>query len=98
MNKAITINTGLMLIVSFLFTWSIKSLLANNLGSEAYSWGFILGRGTTGVLFSLILVLLARLITRRKPMFTKGAFISWWVLFIFFSLISFLGSMMQAQL
>ena len=77
-NKAININTGLMLLVSVVVTYVTASLIATSEGPSAYGWGFILGRSMTSVLFPLFLVWLVRTIFRRKPIFTKGAFISWW--------------------
>lgn len=82
-----------MLLVSILFTYFTVPLLAINAGPDAYSWGFIMGRAITGVLLSLFFVWLVRFLFRRKPMFTKGALISWWIVFIFLSVMSLLGSM-----
>jgi drug/metabolite transporter (DMT)-like permease len=97
MNKSININTGLMLLIGILFTYFTTSIVATKEGSEAYNWGFILGRAFVSVLFPLFLVWIARVITRRKPIFTKGAFISWWILFILLSVLSLVGSMLPPQ-
>ena len=97
MNKAITINSGLMLLVSVAFTYITASLVATSDGSSAYALGFIFGRSITSVLIPLFFVWLARTIFRRKPMFTSGAFISWWVLFSLLSFMALFGSMLSPE-
>ncbi len=97
MNKAVNINTALMLIVSFAFTYFTASLVATSEGQSAYDLGFIFGRSLSGVLFSLFLVWLARTIFRRKPVFTTGALVSWWVLFVLLSLMALFGSMLPSE-
>ena len=86
-----------MLLVSIMFTYFTVPLLAINAGPDAYNWGFILGRAITGVLLSLFFVWLVRFLFRRKPMFTKGALISWWIVFIFLSALYLLGSIAPPQ-
>ena len=97
MNKPININIGLIFLVSITFTYFTANLIATSEGPSAYGWGFILGRSIMGVLFPLFLVWFVRIIFRRKPMFTKGAFISWWVLFVLFSLMALFGSMLPPE-
>ena len=97
MNKAININAGLMLLVSIVFTYSTTSLVATSEGPSAYGWGFIFGRATSGVLFPLIIVWVVRVVFRRKPMFTKDAFISWWILFVLLSVMALFGSMLPPE-
>lgn len=97
MNKAININAGLMLLVSIAFTYITAGLVAASEGPSAYGLGFIFGRSITSVLVPLFLVWLARTIFRRKPMFTKGAFISWWVLFALLSFIALFGSTLPPE-
>ena len=96
-NKAIHINTGLMFLVSILLTYIMAPIFANYTGTIAYSWGFIFGHAITNVLAPLFLVWLVRKIFRKKSMFTKGALVSWWVLFIVFSGLSILGSLSPPQ-
>lgn len=97
MNKAINLNAGLMLLVSIVFSYITASLVATSEGPSAYDWGFIFGRSITSVLFPLFFVWFARKISRRKPMFTKGAFISWWVLFFLLSFLALFGSMLPPE-
>ena len=97
MNKAINLNAGIMLIVSILFTYLTISLVAVGHGPSAYGWGFIFGRSIAGVIFPLFIVWIVRAIFRRKPMYTKGAFISWWILFLLLSLMSLFGSMLPPE-
>jgi hypothetical protein len=97
MNKAININAGVMLLMSIIFTYSTATLVATSEGPSAYGWGFIFGRAITGVLFPLLIVWVVRAVFRRKPMFTKGAFISWWVLFVLLSIMALLGSMLPPE-
>ena len=97
MNKTVNINTALMLVVSFAFTYFTARLVAISEGQSAYGLGFIFGRSLSGVLIPLFLVWLARTIFRRKPMFTQGAFISWWVLFVLLSLMALFGSMLSPE-
>ena len=86
-----------MLLVSILFVYFTTPLIAVDAGPDAYSWGFILGRAITGVLIALFFVWLARFVFRKKPMFTKGAFVAWWIVFILLSVLSLLGSMAPPQ-
>ncbi len=96
-NKTIHINTGLIFLVSILLTYLMAPIFVNYEGEIAYSWGFIFGRAVTSVLIPLFLVWLVRTIFRKKPMFTKGALVSWWALFLVFSGLSILGSMLPPQ-
>lgn len=98
MSKAININAGLMLIVSVVFTYFTASLVVTSEGPSAYDWGFIVGRSIMGVLLPLFCVWLARNIFRRKPIFTRGAFISWWMLFVLLSVMALFGSMLPPEL
>lgn len=86
-----------MFFISVVFTYASAGLLATSEGPSAYGWGFILGRATTGVLFPLFLVWLARTVFRRKPILTKGALISLWLLFILLSLMALFGSMLPPE-
>ena len=97
MNKALNINALIMLIVSISFAYFTAYLVAIGEGAPAYGWGFSLGRAVSGVLFPLGLVCLIRFIFRRKPMFTKGAFISWWVVFVLFGIMALIGSMLPPE-
>ena len=97
MSKAININLGLMLIVSIALNYFTISFVGIGVDPSAYGWGFIFGRATSSVLLPLFFVWLARVIFRRKPIFTKGAFVSLWVLFILFSLMALFGSLLPPE-
>ena len=97
MNNALNVNAGLMLLVSFAFTYSTAAFIKPSEGSLAYGWGFIFGRATAGVLLPFVIVWVVRAILHRKPMFTRGTYISWWVLFVILSIVSLLGSMLPPE-
>ena len=97
MSKSINTNTALMFLVSIMFTYFTADLVADSEGSSAYNLGLIVGGSVTAVLFPLFLVWAARFIFRRKPMFTKGAFVSWWLLFVLLSLGAFFGNMLPPE-
>ncbi|WP_156498549.1 hypothetical protein [Oleiphilus sp. HI0079] len=61
--------------------------------SAAYSWGFSFGRAIMGVLLPLAIVYIPFAVIRRgKPKFTKGTYVSWWVLFLLFGVMALLGN------
>ncbi|MCJ8337112.1 MAG: hypothetical protein MJK10_01455 [Pseudomonadales bacterium] len=98
MNKAININAGVMLLISIAFTYISLSLIVTNEGNITYDWGFIIGRSLMNVLLPFFIVWLARIVFRRKPMYTKGTFVSWWILFVVLSLVALFGSMLPPEL
>lgn len=92
-NKALNINTTIMFLVSLMFAYVAVNMLVTSGATDAYSWGFVIGRAFMGVLFPLAIVYLPLAITRRgKPKFTKGTYIFWWVLFLLLSGMALLGS------
>ena len=92
-NKALNINTFVMLLVSLMFAYVAANMLVSVGATTAYSWGFIIGRAVMGVLLPLAIVYFPlALIRRGKPKFTKGTYITWWVLFVLLSIMALLGS------
>lgn len=97
MNRAANINAALILIVSLVFTAATAGLVAGNEGQIAYDWGFILGRALAGALAPLVLVVFVRFVFRRKPLLSKWAIVTWWVLFVFMSVMALLGNMLPPE-
>ena len=93
MNRTFNINILIMFILSFGLAYlSIK--LSSHV--EPHSVAFMLGRATSSVLFPLIVVYIPLLFIRRgKPKFTKGAYITLWVLFTLLSILALIGSAIE---
>lgn len=83
-----------MFVVSFVFTYDTVQV---DEGNSVYHLSFIIGRVIGIVLIPFGGVWFIRLIFRRKPMFTKGAFISWWVVSVLISLMALMGSMLPPE-
>jgi hypothetical protein len=97
LNRALNINAGLMLLIGIIFTYSTLFVDAIAKGPSAYDWGFIFGRATAGTLLPLFIVWVVRAVFRRKPMFTTGAFVSWWILFVLLNVMALFGGLLPAQ-
>lgn len=97
MTNALNINAAVMLLVSFVFAYLSLSLVPTTSGPSAYGMGFMFGRAISGVLLPLFLVWAPRALFRRKPIFTKGAIVTWWVLFLLLSIMGLIGGMLPQE-
>jgi len=82
-----------MFLVSLIFAYISAAMMLETGVLNSYGWGFIIGRAVMGVLLPFVIVYIPLAITRRgKQKFTKGAYVSWWVLFILISVMALVGS------